>query len=102
MVSCSNNGDLLGHMTSGELHFIDFPIPVDLDRQPFAQRIDHGGAHTMEATGDFITASAEFSAGVENSINHFQSGFPRLGLDIHGDTASIVHNGNGITLIDLH
>ena len=57
----------------------------------------------MQATGDLIAAAAELAAGVEHRVNDLQSGPSGLGLDVHGDTTTIVSDGDGVarTLIGL-
>ena len=88
-------------MAPGELHLIDFAIPVDLDHQPLGEGVDHGGAHAVEAAGNLVAASAELAAGMEDGVNDLQSGLAGLGLDVHGDAAAVVHHGDGIALVDL-
>ena len=56
----------------------------------------------MEAAGDLVAAAAEFSAGVEHGVHHFQSGPSGLGLDVHRDTTAIIGDGDGISGIDGH
>ncbi len=101
-VRCAHHGHFLGDMSPGELHFIDLSVPVDLDGEPLGQGVDHAGAHAVEAAGDLVSATAELAAGVEHGIHHFQSGPSRLGLDVHGDAAAVVHHGDGVAVVDLH
>ena len=54
----------------------------------------------MEAAGDLITAAAELTAGVEHRIDNLQSRFAGLGLDVNGDTAAVIGDGDGIAFID--
>ena len=89
-------------MAPGELHLIDPAVPVDLNGEPLGKGIDHAGAHAVEATGDFISATAEFAAGMEDGVHHLQGGTAGLGLNIHGDAAAVIHYGDGVALVDLH
>ena len=98
----AHHGHLLGDMAPGELHLIDLPVPVDLDRQPLGQGVDHAGAHAVEAAGDLVASAAEFAAGVKDGVHHLQGGLAGLGLDVHGDAPSVVHHGDGVSLVDLH
>ena len=91
---------LLDDVTPGKLHLVDFSITVYLHREPFAQGVDYTGAHAVEAAGHLVAAAAEFTAGVEHSVNHLESGPPGLGLDIHGNTAAVILYAN--STISLH
>ena len=54
----------------------------------------------METAGNLIAAAAEFTTGVEHRIDNLQRGPSRLGLDIHGDTAAIIGDSDGVALVD--
>ena len=75
---------------------------MDLDLQPLGQGVYHAGAHAVQTAGNFVAAAAELAAGVEDSKDHLQGGTASLGLDVHGDTAAVVGNGDGIAGIDGH
>ena len=100
MVCFAHDGHLLHHMAAGELHLMDFSVTVYLYLQPLTQSVDNGSAHAVETAGYLVTAAAELAAGMQNGINHFQSRLAGLGLNIHRDTTAIVHNGDGIALVD--
>ena len=89
-------------MAPREFHLIDLSIPVDLHGQPFAQGVHHRCAHAVQSAGYLIAPAAEFSAGVEHGIHHFQSGLARLGLNIHRNAPAVVHHRDGIIRVDLH
>ena len=102
MVRGAHHGHRLRHMAPGEFHLIDFPVPVHLHRQPFGQGVHHAGAHAMEAAGHLIAASAELAAGMEHGVYHLQRGLTGLGLNIHRDAPAVIHNGDGVALVDGH
>ena len=91
---------LLGDGAPGELHLIDFALLVDLRHQPLGQGVDHGGAHAVQAAGDLVTAAAELTAGVQDRKDDLQSGASGLGLDIHGDAASVVPDRDRVAGVD--
>ena len=68
--------------------------------QPRGQCVDHRRAHAVQAAGDLVAAAAEFTAGVEHRVNHFQGRPSGLRLDIHGNAAAIIGDGDGITGVD--
>ena len=90
----------LGDVAPGEFHLVDFAIFMDLDLQPLGEGVDHAGAHAVEAAGDLIPAAAELAAGVEDGKDHLQGGPSGLGLNVHGDAAAVVGDGNGVPRID--
>ena len=92
----------LRHMAPGELHLVDLAVTMDLDHQPLRQCVHYGCAHAMQTAGHLVATAAELAAGVEHGVHHFQSGFSRLGLNVHGDTAAIIHHGDGVAFVDGH
>ena len=100
MVRGADDLHFLGDVAARKFHLIDFPVPMDLDRQPLRQSVDNTGADAVETAGNLIAAAAEFTTGVEHCIDNLQRGPSRLGLDIHRDTAAIIGDGNGVALVD--
>ena len=101
-VGVPHHGHLLGDQAPGKLHLVDLALLVDLDGEPLAQGVDHGGAHAVEAAGDLIAPAAELAAGVEDGEDHLQGGLAGLLLDIHGDTPAVVGDGDDVVPADLH
>ena len=93
---------LLGDVAPGEFHFVDVPVFVDPDPEPLGQCVDHGGAYAVKAAGDLVAAAAELAAGMEHGIHHLQGGPSGLGLDIHGNAAAVIGDGDGIAGVDGH
>ena len=56
----------------------------------------------MKAAGNLVAPAAELAAGVEHGVNHLQGRPPGLGLDVHGDAAPVVGNGDGVAFVDGH
>ena len=100
VIGVTDDGHFLGDGTTGELHLIDFPALVDLHLQPLGEGVDHAGAHAVETAGDLITSAAELAAGVQYGIYHLQRRAAGLLLDIHGDTTSVIGDGDGVALVD--
>lgn len=96
----AGHGHLLGDLAPGEFHLIDLAVLVDLDLQPLAEGVDHAGAHAVEAAGHLVAAAAELTAGVEDGVDNLQGGPPGLGLDVHGDAAAVVGDGDDVALPD--
>ena len=93
---------LLGDRAAGELHLVDLPVAVHLHLQPFAQRVDDRGADAVQAAGDLVAAAAELAAGVQHRVDDLQRGTARLRLDVHGDAAAVVGDGDRPVRVDRH
>ena len=102
VVRLTHDLHFLGDVAPGELHFIDVAVFMHPHPQPLGQGIDHRRAHAVQAAGDLVSSAAELTAGVQHGIHDLQCGPPGLGLDIHGDTAAVIGNGDGIAGIDGH
>ena len=102
LVGFSHDLHFLGDLAPGKLHLINAAVLVDPNPQPLGQGIDHGGAHAVKAAGDLIASAAELAAGVQHGVHHLQSGPSRLGLDIHGNAAAVIGDGDGIAGVDGH
>ena len=102
VVRLAHDLHLLGDIAPGEAHLVDFSVLVDLHRQPFAEGVHHAGAHAVKAAGHLIAPAAELAAGVEHGEHHLQRGPARLGLDVHGDAAAVVGDGDGVAGVDGH
>ena len=50
----------------------------------------------MQTTGYFVSAAAEFTAGMQDGVNNFYAGDALLGLNINRNTTAVIGNGNGI------
>jgi hypothetical protein len=53
----------------------------------------------METAGNFITAIAKFTTGMENSHNDFNSRFTCL-MHIHRNTTAVINYGNAIIFMN--
>ena len=100
MVGLAHHLHLLGDLSPGKLHLIDLAVLVDLDLQPLRKGIYYAGAYTVQTAGDLVAAAAELTTGVEDGEDDLQSGTAGLGLDVHGDTAAVVGDGDGVAGID--
>ena len=56
----------------------------------------------MKAAGYLISAVAEFTAGMEDGKYNFHGRKSCLFLDIHRNTAAVIHHCDGIVLVDGH
>ena len=78
---------------------INFSVAEYLDREPSGKGVDNGHPHTVETAGNFVSAAAEFTAGVEHGESHFHGGSAGA-VEIHGNAAAVVQHGNAFVLMD--
>ena len=102
MIRLAHHLHLLGDIAAGEAHLVDLAVLVYLHRHPLAQGVHHACAHAVQSAGDFIASAAELAAGVEHGEHHLQRGPACLGLDVHGDAAAVVGDGDGVAGVDGH
>ena len=75
---------------------------MDLDREPLGQGVDDGRADAVQAAGDLIAAAAEFAARMQDRIDDLERGAAGLGLNVHGDAAAVIGDGDGVAGVDRH
>ena len=75
---------------------------MDLDREPLGKGVDDGCADAVQAAGDLIAAAAEFAARMQDRIDDLERGAAGLGLNVHGDAAAVIGDGDGVAGIDRH
>ena len=56
----------------------------------------------MQTTGVFVGTLPEFTAGMEIGKHQFHCGDFEFGMDINGDAAAIVSNGDGAVHMNCH
>ena len=75
---------------------------MDLHRQPFGQRVDDARAHAVQTAGDLIASAAELAARVQHGVDDLERGTARLRLNVDRNAAAVIHNGDGVALVDRH
>ena len=101
-IGLANNRHFLGDMSPGKFHLIDVTFFMHPYPEPLGQSVDDGSTDTMQAAGNLISATAEFTTGMQHSKYNFQCRLTCLRLDVYGDTTTIIGNGNRVTGIDGH
>ena len=75
---------------------------MHLHGQPFGQRVDDARADAVQAAGDLIAPAAELAARVQDGKDDLERGTSGLRLNVHGDAAAVIDDGDGVVGIDLH
>ena len=102
VVGVADDLHLLRDVAAGKFHLVNVAVLVHLHLQPLRKGVYNGGAHAVKAAGDLVASAAELAAGVQHGVHHLQGRPPGLGLDVHGDAAPVVGNGDGVALVDGH
>ena len=68
----------------------------------FAQRVNHAGAHAVQAAGYLVSSAAELAAGMQHGQADFNCGTSHLRMQAHGEAAAVVHNGHGAVSIQCY
>ena len=75
---------------------------MDLHRQPFGQRVDNARADAVQTAGDLVASAAELAACVQHGVDDLERGTARLRLNVDRNAAAVIHNGDGVALVDRH
>ncbi len=76
-------------------------VAADLHEQALRERVDHGGANTVQTTGDLVAASvSELATGVQDGQHDLDRGTALLLHDRHGNTATVVGLGDRVVGMD--
>ena len=66
---------------------------------PKRKRVYDGCTNSVKTAGDLISAAAEFTARVENGINHLGSRNTLLRVNTCGDTSTVILYGNAVIVV---
>ena len=102
VLQLAENFELLGRLALGEGHEVDLAVAVDLGLEPLGERVDAFRADAVETAAEFVSALAEFAAGVE--VGQHQLDGRDLPLRVHVDrnAAAVVADGAGAVRMDGH
>ena len=98
----AHNSQRLCNIPTGIFLLMNFPIPMHLHHKPFGQRIYNRRTNAVQTAGNLISAAAEFTACMQNRKYHLQRAHAFLVIDINGNAAPVIHNGNGIIGVDFY
>ena len=79
---------------------VDAALALDLEVEPFRERVDDGDADAVEAAGDLVALLIELAAGMEDGHDDFGRRLVLLLVQADGDAAPVVDDGDGIVDVD--
>src|SRR5690606_11479121 len=92
--------ELFDGLAALELHVMDVAAAGDLDLEPFGDGVDALGADAVGAAGEFVSTLSILAAGVQGGEHHLDARDAVLGVDVHGDAATVVADGDGAVHVD--
>ena len=95
----SHDLERLLDLAAGELDAVVLAPAPHLDDHPVGERVDHAGAHAVEAARDLVGALFELAAGVQLGVDHLDRGLALAGHHVHGDAAAVVLHAGGAVLV---
>ena len=75
---------------------------MDLHRQPFRQCVDNARADTVQTAGNLVASAAELAARVQHGVDDLERGTSRLRLNVDRNASAVIHDGDGVALVDGH
>ncbi len=75
-------------------------VAPDLQVQRLGKRVNHRHAHAVQAARDFVAVGVELAARMEHRHHHFGGRAAFVLVQIDGDAAPVVNNGNRIVGMD--
>ena len=75
-------------------------VSSDLNFHLGGKSVNYRCTYAMETAGYLVSPAAEFTAGMEHSMDNFHSRDTHLGMLVYRHTTSVIFDGDGIVLID--
>ena len=75
---------------------------MHLHRQPLGKGVDDARADAVQTAGDLVASAAELAARVQHGVDDLERGTARLRLNVDRNAAAVIHNGDGVALVDRH
>ncbi len=77
-------------------------VTAHSDLKPFRQRVYAGYAHPVQAAGHLVGVVVKLASGVQFGHDHLYGGHAELGMNIHGNAASVVAHGDTVVHVQDH
>ena len=81
---------------------VDRTLTIYLYVHLLRERIHAAHTHTVEATGYLVAVLVELTTGMEHRHNDFERRFMLLRVHIYRNTTTVILNGDGVILVDVH
>ena len=85
-----------------EVDLVGLAVATHLHLHLGGQGIHDRHTHAVQAAGHLVSLAAELAAGVQDGEHHLNGGDFLLGMLIHGNTAAVVIDRDGIVGMDPH
>ena len=81
---------------------MDLAVLVDRHLAPLGQGVHDRGAHAVQAAGDLVGGLVELAPRVELGHDDLEGAHLLGGVDVHGDAAAVVLDGDHVALAEVH
>ena len=81
---------------------MDFSVTIHFDVHFGRKGIYAAHTYTVETTGHLVTVFVKFTTCVQDGHNDFQGRAMLFRMHIHRNTTTVILNGNGVILVDVH
>jgi hypothetical protein len=78
----------------------DLSVPADLELEVIRECVDAGDADSVETARDLVGLVGELAAGVERRHHDLRGGAALLLVQVHGDAATVVLDGDRVVAVD--
>src|SRR5207248_4658075 len=75
-------------------------VAMNLQLQPFGEKVDDGNADAVQAAGDFVRVVVELTAGMQLGHDDLGRGTVLFLVQIDGDAAAVVFDGHRVVGVD--
>ena len=86
--------------TGFEFHLVGLAVTPDLELEILAEKVHAAHADTVEAPGNFVRICIKLSSRVKNGHYDLSCRAALLLVDVCGNAAAVIDNGNGIIHVD--
>ena len=98
----ADDAEFVGRLSPGESHVMDLAVARDFDLEPIGEGVGALGSDTMQASGIFVGALPEFSAGVQVGEHELDRGHLPFRMDINRNAAAVIPHGDRTVHVHGH
>ena len=81
---------------------VHLALTANGDFHPFAQSVDHRHANTVKTTGNLVSTRTKLATGVQHGQHRFQRTLASAGVNVGGNTTTVIGDASGTVLTQHH
>jgi hypothetical protein len=98
----AEHAELRLRVAAHEVHVVLVTAALDPHFQALGERVHDGHTHAVQTAGDLVAVLVELAAGVQHRHGHLDARELLHGVDVHGDAAAVVLDGDGVVGVNDH